>query len=252
MRTAHTAPEAVKLLMVRAEAFHQRHQREPAVRATYGYFTHHPVAPLNRKRLTMLLESVQARSADLGRPLRVLDLACGGGLISCAIGALGHRTLGLDLSHDEIRMAKLFAGEEKLDGLFKQADLLNDPEWEKDVENILGGKPDIITLAYALHHLPDVERFADRLSRWLPSGTILLVNEENPESPLFRLKHRVRTWLQRDTETEWHRTHSGWLSVLEPRGFKARADLRGADLLPGLGRVSPGRCWSLVFSAERS
>src|SRR4051812_19906455 len=111
-----------------AASFRRRHQADPAVQLTFGYFTHHPVAPLNRKRLRIMLEAVENRSKQLGRPLRVLDLACGGGLITCAISSLGHTALGLDLSQDEIRLAQLFASEEKLPGKFQQADLLQDPQ----------------------------------------------------------------------------------------------------------------------------
>ena len=239
-----------KRVLQRAESFRRRHSNDKNVGRTYGYFTHHPVAPLNRKRLTLLLEALLERSDQLKRPLRVLDLACGGGLITCAIASQGHRTLGLDLSAEEIHLAKLFAQEERLDGMFLQMNLIDDPTWEKTVEHTLGGKPDVITLAYALHHLPQVESFVERLSRWLDPGACLLVNEENPESPLFQLKHRIRTWIQHDTEVEWHRSFDGWKQLLENNRFRVRHEPIGADLLPVLGRVRPGKCWSLVFTAE--
>jgi 2-polyprenyl-3-methyl-5-hydroxy-6-metoxy-1,4-benzoquinol methylase len=245
--------QTVKKTLQHAESFYRRHSREKAVGLTYGYFTHHPVAPLNRKRLKILLGILEERSQELKRPLRVLDLACGGGLITCAIATLGHRTLGLDLSHEEIRMARLFAQEETLDGMFEQTDLLADPDWEKRVEETLGGRPDVVTLAYALHHLPPdrIEAFAQRLGKWLGTGSLLLINEENPSSPLFRLKHQVRTLIQKDTEVEWHRTYRGWRDLLEPAGFRLGAHPIGADMIPALGAVAPGLCWSLVFTAVR-
>lgn len=244
-----TPAETVKTLIERADRFIKNHPSEKALGPTYGYFTRHPVAPLNRKRLRMMLERLDRYRDALKRPLRVLDLACGGGLITCAIAARGHRVLGLDLSVDEIRLARLFAQKESLNGMFLQTDLLQNPNWEKMVEETLGGPPDVITLAYALHHLPGVEGFVERVSKWLPNGAVLLINEENPESPVFRLKHRVRTWIQKDTETEWHRTFAGWKEILEARGFRVDAVPQGADLLPWIG---PLKSWSLVFSAERA
>jgi 2-polyprenyl-3-methyl-5-hydroxy-6-metoxy-1,4-benzoquinol methylase len=245
--------QTVKKTLQHAESFYRRHSRDKAVSLTYGYFTHHPVAPLNRKRLKMLLGVLENRSRELKRPLLVLDLACGGGLITCAIAAMGHRTLGLDLSHDEIRMARLFAQEETLNGMFEQTDLLADLAWEKKVEETLGGKPDVVILAYALHHMPPdrIDAFAHRLGQWLDSGAILLINEENPASPLFRLKHEVRTLIQKDTEVEWHRTFGGWRQLLEPSGFRLANRPMGADIVPALGAVAPGLCWSLVFTAVR-
>src|SRR5262249_55519496 len=144
---------------------------------------------------------------------------CGGGLIACSIASLGHNTLGLDLRSDEVALARLFSSEEHLPGRFEQADLLQDADWEARAEAILGGRPDIIVLAYALHHLPGVEDFVARLGAWLPADARLLINEENPVSPVFRLKHIVRTWIQHDTDVEWHRTYGGWKQVLDARGF---------------------------------
>ena len=72
------AAETIK----RAASFYAAHRflKKKSVSTTYGYFTQHPVAPLNKKRLILMLEAIEARSQTLSRPLRVLDLACGGGL----------------------------------------------------------------------------------------------------------------------------------------------------------------------------
>jgi hypothetical protein len=115
----------------------------------------------------------------------------------------------------------------------------------------LGGPPHFVVMAYALHHLPGVERFVAELSAKLPRGTVVLVNEENPYSPLFRLKHVVRRFLQGDTEEEWHRSRGGWAKLFTAAHFKDTAPTEGADPLPGLASVMPSACWSLVFEFER-
>src|SRR4051812_5283874 len=109
-----TPSAARDLTLKSAASFLRRHPQEKSVSTTYGYFVTHPVAPLNRKRLGMMLARIEEISRQKARSLRVLDLACGGGLITCAIGALGHRVLGLDLSPEEIHLARLFSQEEKL------------------------------------------------------------------------------------------------------------------------------------------
>lgn len=242
-----------RTILQAAQRFYARHRNQPEVRRTFGYFTHHPVAPLNQRRLRVLLEELDQERHERTekRPLRILDLACGGGLITAAIASLGNRTLGVDLDPAEIRLAQLFTSEERLDGVFMRADLIQEQDWETRVEQTLGGKPDVVTMAYALHHLPQVEQFLERLGRWLPSGAALIVNEENPESPLFRLKHRVRGVIQKDTETEWHRSFDGWRTALRSAGFETARGPRGLDFIPGLGRLAPLRCWSLVFMARK-
>jgi SAM-dependent methyltransferase len=247
----HRALQALKRVLKGAEAFVQRHPDDPGISLTYRYFTDHPFAALNQRRLQRILEVSGQRTAQLGRPLRILDLACGGGIITCALASMGHRTLGMDASSSEIRMAKVFAQEERLDGVFVQTDLLRDPGWERVAQETLGGKPDIVTLAYALHHLPEVTPFLRRLGEWLDPPSQLLINEENPRSPSFRLKHRVRSWIQKDTDTEWHRSWDEWKRLIEPHGFKVSRPAVGLDLLPLIARVKPDRCWSIVFTAER-
>jgi 2-polyprenyl-3-methyl-5-hydroxy-6-metoxy-1,4-benzoquinol methylase len=233
-----------------ARQFPDARTRTAAAR-TFGYFTRHPVAPLNRRRLRLLLDAVEAESRKRDRALRILDLACGGGLVTAAVASLGHRTLGIELDPHEVKLAQEFNRESGLDAVFWQADLVKDPFWERTAEEILGGKPDIVLLAYALHHIPQAEYFVDRLGRWLPAGATLVINEENPASPLFRLKHEVRSWIQRDTEQEWHRTWSEWAKILERSGFQPSRP-QGTDLIPAWARLGgPGRCWSLVFTATR-
>lgn len=243
--------DTVNDILLQADAFFRLHKGEPSVEATFKYFTDHPVAPLNRKRLAMLLESVEQHADRAGRRLRVLDLACGGGLITCAIAQLGHRSLGLDLSPKEVGWAYRFAADGKHSGDFAVVDLIEDPAWERSVEATLNGKPDIVVLAYALHHLPRVEEFVARLGRWLDADSRLVINEENPQSPMFQLKHAIRTWVQKDTDVEWHRTYRGWRKILDERGFQTMSP-GGADVVPGLATIAPGLCWSLVFTARRT
>lgn len=248
-----TSKEATNATLLAARRFYDRHSTEEAVAATYGYFTHHPFARLNRKRLHLISDLVARQSSAIGRPLRVLDLASGGGLITCALAAQGHRAVGLDLSEDEIRMAKMFASEEGSDCEFAQADLVNDDDWELTAQRLLGGKPDVTTLAYALHHFPpdEVARFVSRLSKLLDEGAQVVVNEENLRSPVFRAKHWLRARIQQDTDTEWQRRPSAWRSVFSANQFAVDSPLVGADMTPIIGALAPGWSWSVLFTAVR-
>src|SRR5690606_32555339 len=96
--------------------------------------------------------------------------------------------------------------------------------------------------------------FLERLSRWLDPGATLVVNEENPWSPAFRVKHVVRGILQGDTEQEHHRGYGAWKKMLEDAGFEVGPP-RALDPTPlagrALERALPGLAWSLVFAARR-
>jgi 2-polyprenyl-3-methyl-5-hydroxy-6-metoxy-1,4-benzoquinol methylase len=202
--------------------------------------------------MILLLKKVQEEATRLNRPLRVLDMCCGAGIITSAIGELGHRAVGVDSNAREIKLARTFAQEELLNGIFLHTDLIHDSLWERTTEEILGGKPDVITLAYALHHIPQVDFFIDRISRWVPSGTLLVINEENPSSPLFQIKHLLRTWIQKDTETEHHKTYDEWVKLLESFEFGMDPPLLGADPIPVFQSLKlPELCWSILFAARR-
>jgi 2-polyprenyl-3-methyl-5-hydroxy-6-metoxy-1,4-benzoquinol methylase len=241
-----SAAAHVDMIVRRAWEFSRAHSADPAIRDTFGYFTRHPIARLNRRRLVALVERTLEEAQRLGRAPRVLDLACGGGLIAETIASTGAPTLGLDLNEGEIGLAREFARAAQFD----TANLIEDPHWEGRVEAVLGATPDVVVLAYALHHLPKVEGFVTRLGSWLPPNALVLVNEENPRSPLFRAKHLYRTWVKRNTDEEWHRTYGGWKRLLVEAHFEVGGPA-GHDPIRWLASIEPELCWSLVFAARR-
>jgi cyclopropane fatty-acyl-phospholipid synthase-like methyltransferase len=238
-------------ILEHAQQFIRRHPHDVRVERTFVYFTTHVVAPLNRQRLGALIQKTVELRAKLGREPRILDLACGGGLIANALALAGARVCGFDLDPDEVSLAREFTTLVGQRVIVDSVDLIDGPDWEKRAQQALGGPPDAIVMAYALHHLPRVEKFLDRLSAWVPPATLLWVNEENPHSPLFRLKHTVRTWILKDTETEWHRSYSSWAKLLQQRKWSVSLP-QGYDPFPGWGRFFPKLSWSLVFQAERN
>ena len=103
---------------------------------------------------------------------------------------------------------------------------------------------------YALHHLPYVEKFIIKMSKWLDSGKYLLINEENPLSPLFLLKHFTRSILQRDTASENHKSYYQWRKIISLNGFKVFKPT-GIDPVQLIGDYFPNLSWSYVFLAQK-
>ena len=68
MRTVANAESAVRTVLGKAKKFHRRHGAERAIGSTFGYFTRHPVAPLNQRRLRMLADATQKRGQTRGVP----------------------------------------------------------------------------------------------------------------------------------------------------------------------------------------
>jgi 2-polyprenyl-3-methyl-5-hydroxy-6-metoxy-1,4-benzoquinol methylase len=115
-----------------------------------------------------------ALEQGIAHPLRVLDLACGGGDNTIALAerarkeGLAVRIDGCDLSGQAVAIAARHAAERNLDGAFFQADALKDP---------LPADYDVILCSLFLHHLDDDEA-VDLLRRMgHASRSLVLVND---------------------------------------------------------------------------
>ena len=122
---------------------------------------------------------------------------------------------------------------------------MNETKWQIMIKERFRGKPDVIMLSYTLHHLSGVENFIKKISSWINKEKYLLINEENPLSPLFRLKHIIRSFLQKDTDSEEHKTYSQWKKIIT-NDFKVLKPI-GVDPIPLIGYFLPKFSWSYVF-----
>jgi 2-polyprenyl-3-methyl-5-hydroxy-6-metoxy-1,4-benzoquinol methylase len=147
--------------------------------------------------------------------------------------------LGIDADADEIRLGQAFAASLGVQPALKCMDIGNH-DWLSQVEAELGGKPETVVLAYALHHFRDPASLVRQLQGYLEPGSMVVVNEEDLGSWLFRIKHSLRTWIQRDTASEWHRHASAWASLFAQHGFEL-AESRNATLFGC-------RSWSIVMT----
>jgi 2-polyprenyl-6-hydroxyphenyl methylase/3-demethylubiquinone-9 3-methyltransferase len=96
----------------------------------------------------------------------VIDLGCGGGLLSEPCAHAGARVFGLDLGRKSARAAAA-----RLGPRFVQGDLLHLP--------FADATADIVLLADVLEHVPSVERAVAEAARILRSGGYMYVNTIN-------------------------------------------------------------------------
>ena len=89
--TDPTIEAIVDRVLEEAKAFVHENSGDPGMSHTFGYFTDHPVARLNRERLTLTLEEVAERAPG---GARLLDMGCGGGLFTAAFAASGYLLRG--------------------------------------------------------------------------------------------------------------------------------------------------------------
>lgn len=184
-----------------------------------------------------------------------MDLGCGGGILTQAMASLGHRALGLESNAAALHWAKRFAVEYRLPAAFARGDAQNLESSFALIEDTLGGKPGLVFLGYALHHFSDPEAVLNVLHAWLPTGAALLINEDNPESRLFRIQARLTGLLHRHSTTPGRRSFAGWNTLLSQTGFIPDVAPEGVDPWARWEQwVTPTAAerWSLVWSARKS
>lgn len=114
------------------------------------------------------------------RGARVLDFACGGGVVSAWLAARGAEVVGLDLSPESIDRSREVLKALGLSATFVSTRL-------EDADGL--GLFDAIVGRYALHHT-DVAQMAPLLARRLRLGKMAAFVETFASNPLLRLSRR--------------------------------------------------------------
>ena len=126
--------------------------------------TLHDIQPIRIKYIQNTL-----KKRKLGK-IKVLDLGCGGGLISESISKLGAHVTGIDFVEKNINVAKAHA----LHNNLKINYILKNFEKEK-----IESKYDLIIIFEVLEHLNDWESFIKKIKLNLKSNGILIISTIN-------------------------------------------------------------------------
>jgi len=113
---------------------------------------------------------------------KVVDIGCGGGILSEGLSQRGAHVLGIDMGEAPLSVAKLHALETGIDIEYRQmtAELLAQEE---------AGTYDIVTCLEMLEHVPDPKSIISACARLLkPGGELFLSTiNRNPKAYLFAI-----------------------------------------------------------------
>jgi ubiquinone/menaquinone biosynthesis methyltransferase len=113
--------------------------------------------------------------ADVAAGERALDLACGTGDLAFAVAARGARTVGLDITHRMVQLARQKSGTAQ----FITGDMTSLP--------FRSASFDLVTTGYGLRNVPDLDAAIAEIARVLrPGGRLLSLDFNRPESALLR------------------------------------------------------------------
>jgi 2-polyprenyl-6-hydroxyphenyl methylase/3-demethylubiquinone-9 3-methyltransferase len=156
------------------------------------------------------------------RGKEVLDVGCGGGILSEAMAARGAKVLGIDMGEEPLRVAELHTLESGVDVDYRQI----------AAEDLADERPasfDIVTCMELLEHIPDPASVIDACARLVrPGGQVFLSTlNRNPKSYLFAIvgAEYVLGMLPRGTHD-----FARFIRPSELDSWVRRTDLRITDL----------------------
>jgi 2-polyprenyl-6-hydroxyphenyl methylase/3-demethylubiquinone-9 3-methyltransferase len=124
------------------------------------------------------LEFIASRTALSGR--RVLDVGCGGGLLTEALARAGAQVTGIDLAPGMIEVARLHAAESGLTIDYQLAAA-------EELAQKSPGHFEVVTCMEMLEHVPDPAAMTATLARLLAPGGALYVSTLNRNLKSFLL-----------------------------------------------------------------
>ena len=127
-----------------------------------------PLHMFNPIRIEYITENIKQHfninNNNFLQKLNILDIGCGGGLISEPMARLGARVTGIDASEKNIKIAKLHANKSKLNIRY----LTSSPEQLNEFERF-----DIILNLEIIEHVEDVSLYIDSCYKLLKKNGIM-------------------------------------------------------------------------------
>ncbi len=159
-----------------------------------------PIHRLNPTRIAFLRDRACAhfgRDPETEKPLRnlsLIDVGCGGGLLSEPMARLGANTVGIDAAADAVAVAARHAGDLAID--YRHA----------AVEDVAGERFDIVLAMEIIEHVGDREAFLAALAELLKPGGLIVLATINRTPQSFALAivaaEYIFGWLPRGTH-QW-------------------------------------------------
>lgn len=191
-----------------------------------------PFAPLHRfnpVRLKMIRDRVAARfDRDIRQPkpfqgLRLLDIGCGGGLLSEPMTRVGAEVTGIDAAERNVAAARLHAEQSGLAIDYRNVSV------EALAEE--GARFDVVLNMEVVEHVADVGAFLGAASACLAPGGLIFNATLNRTAKAYALAivgaEYVLRWLPRGTHD--------WSKFLKPAELMAQLTMRGLTIEEALG-----------------
>jgi 2-polyprenyl-6-hydroxyphenyl methylase/3-demethylubiquinone-9 3-methyltransferase len=201
-----------------------------------------PVALLRaetRLRSGWVLEELKGHFGE--RPLDILDVACGGGLLANPLAQAGHAVTGIDLSRGSLEVARRHDPTGTVDYLVQDARALAFPD----------GRFDVVCMMDFLEHVQDRDGVLSEAARVLKPGGWLFFHTFNRTPLSWLIAIKGVEWSVLNTPRNLHVYHL-FLKPAELAGLCARNHMAIEDLRGLRPRVFTWAFLKLLFTARVS
>ncbi len=184
---------------------------------------------------TELPDRTSANTLRILRGLRILDIGCGGGLVSEPLTRLGAAVTGIDPAADTIAAARAHAQSQGLDIDYRavRAEALAEA----------GQKFDVVLCLEVVEHVPDVRAFLRLAASLVQPGGLMILSTINRTLKSYALAIVGAEYILRWLPVGTHQ----WDRFVTPDELRAHVQAIGMAPLPARGMIfNPLRdTWSL-------
>ena len=190
-----------------------------------------PLHKMNPTRLDYINKQIEFDfGCDLTKPrpfknLNILDLGCGGGLLTEPMARLGANVVGIDVSEKNIRIASTHAQQSKLEIDYKVTSVEEHQQFS--------GSYDVILCMEVIEHVPDPASFIESCANLLNSNGMIVCSTLNRSAKSFFLAIICAEYILRWLPTGTH----DWNKFIKPQELEIYLEDAGLEMVDCKGFV---------------